>query len=372
MNYISVDPGDRLYRLFDITHNSQQFDWIFISEYRLTRIVNGVDRFDSAILERLTADRSTRLIISSILEIIGADYAPGVRTLFEELNINLSQVHFVVVTEPQRQMIQQSVEEFSVSVFNYWEHLTPHIVNTWQNQTTLPLDKKKFLYLNRRCSSDRAYIFYQLWNNTEFRRETYASMHRGVYWGRPENVEQHFQQCMIGLAHLKKFKKIQKFYQKTELPRLNHQQDAWDYDFLGDQDSDLASYYKNTLVSVIVESHPHHPPCAFMPTEKLYRSLAAGQPFIVFGVQNYYRNLHAQGYRFAEIPKYDSEPDLFARADLFAKYVLDYSKRWDTFADKQMKYALHNQQVLKKRVENFPQNFHPELQPFLRPNPGRI
>lgn len=371
MNYISVDPGDRLYKLFDVTQCNDQFQWVFISEYRLTRIIDGVDQFDPKIVQRLTKDRSSRLVISSILEIIGPEYAVRARTLFEELNINLNQIHFVVVTELQRQMILESVPEFQVSVFNYWEHLTPYVTGSWNQRSITPLPKKKFLYLNRRCSPDRAYIFYQLWNHSDFREHAHASMHRGVYWDRNVDAEQHFQQCMAGLAHLKKFKKILKFYNSTELPRLNHTAEAYDYDFFGDRDNDLASYYKNTDISIVVESHPHHPQRAFMPTEKLYRSIAAGQPFIAFGVQNYYRNLAAQGYRFPEIPKYDSIEDIYTRADEFVKYVIGCLNNWEKYLTRQQGYAQHNLSVLKKRTQNFAKLFHPELQQHLKPKPGR-
>jgi hypothetical protein len=376
MNSISIDPGDRLYKLFDVTESTDDFQWIFISEHALTQIINGHSTLDSRVVERLTTDRSSRLIVSSILEIVGPEYPLKCKTLFESLNITLQQIHIVVATEPQQQMFKTAVSEFKVSVFNYWEYITPFVVRSWPFQRSNALPQKRFLYINRRCSPDRALIFYKLWKDLEFQNNSHASMHKGAYWDRKINEEQHFQNCMNGLKHLPYFEKIKKFYNRITLPVLQNNQEAYDYDFFGDRNNQLLSFYKNSSVSVIVESHPNHPAAAFMPTEKLYRSLATGQPFVVFGVQHYYRNLQAQGYKFSSIPKFDGVEDLCTRAEQFADHVKKLARSsetdWNRFLSRELVYAKHNLKVLKQRKHQRSQQFHPELSQWLKPAPGRI
>ena len=376
MNSISIDPGDRLYKLFNVTKSTDDFQWIFISEHALTQIINGHSTLDSCVVERLNTDRASRLIVSSILEIVGSEYPSECKTLFENLNIDLQQIHIVVATEPQQQMFNAAVPEFKVSVFNYWEYITPFVVRSWPFQRSNALPQKRFLYLNRRCSPDRALIFYRLWKDLEFQNNSHASMHRGAYWDRRIDEEQYFQNCMNGLKHLPYFEKIKKFYNRITLPVLQNNQEAYDYDFFGDRNNQLLSFYKNSSVSVIVESHPNHPAAAFMPTEKLYRSLATGQPFVVFGVQHYYQNLQAQGYKFSSIPEFDSVEDLCTRAEQFADHVKKLARSsesdWNRFLSRELVYAKHNLKVLKQREHQRSQQFHPELSQWLKPAPGRI
>jgi hypothetical protein len=115
-----------------------------------------------------------------------------------------------------------------------------------------------------------------------------------------------------------------------------------------------------------------------MPTEKLYRSIAAAQPFVVFGVQNYYQNLQAQGYQFAEIPCYDSEPDLYIRAKMFAKYVKKLANsstsEWNRYLAQAQRYAQYNQDILKQRNQHNSRcrDLDPQLQQWLRTDLNRV
>ena len=379
MQYISLDPSDRLHKIFHATAADSDFRCVFITERLLHRKIHNCEPiFDPAVLKKLTQDRSTIIIVSSITEIIDSNFVRNCKQQFEQLDIDLSQMHFVVVSDPQKRMVQNIVPEFKVSVFNYWQHFTPYIVRSWKFQTADPIPQKKFLYLNRRCSSDRAYIFYNLWRDSAVRNNTHASMHRGIYWDRSVDPETHFQQCLLGLQSQPDFEKIKKFYNKTTLPVLQQHVDAYDHDFFGDRDNTLMSFYKNSSVSIVVESHPQHAATAFMPTEKLYRSIAAAQPFVVFGVQNYYQNLQAQGYQFAEIPCYDSEPDLYVRAKMFAKYVKKLANsstsEWNQYLAQAQRYAQYNQDILKQRNQHNSRcrDLDPQLQQWLRTDLNRV
>jgi len=379
MQYISLDPSDRLHKIFHATASDSDFQCVFISESLLHRKIHSQEPiFDPAVLKKLTQDRSTIIIISSITEIIDSNFVRNCKQQFEQLDINLSRVHFVVVSDPQKRMVQNAVPEFKVSVFNYWQHLTPYVVRSWKFQTADPIAQKRFLYLNRRCSSDRAYIFYNLWRDSAVQNNTHASMHRGIYWDRTIDAETYFQQCIGGLQSHPDFEKIKKFYSKTTLPVLQKNLQAYDYDFFGEFDKTLMSFYKNSSVSIVVESHPHHAATAFMPTEKLYRSIATGQPFVVFGVQNYYQNLQAQGYQFAEIPCYDSEPDLYIRAKMFAKYVKKLANsstsEWNRYLTQAHRYTQYNQDILKQRNQHSSRcrDFDPQLQQWLKTDLNRV
>lgn len=380
MYYVSLDSHNRIINLFDIEPSNSDFNWAFVGEHLLTRICRGEAELESGVVEKLNSDPAARLIVSSVIEVIHPDYPQQYEQLFDRLGINPDQVHFIVVSNPQRQMLQQLIPRFkNVSVFNYWEYITPCTVEEWKDFTVdTRVEPKRFLYLNRRLSTDRAFIFYKLWNSEEFKNNCHASMHTGVYWDRSIDAAEHFENTVQQLVRDTGLEKIKKFYKRTELPQLiTARTEAYDYDFFGYEHNELYSHYAQTEMSIVADSHPQHHSTGFMPTEKFYRSVAAGQPLLVFGVQHYYKNLFRQGYRFSSIPAWDSEPNLYRRAEQFADHVISLAQRsdWTEYIQREQKYAQHNRAVLARRNSrnSVATDFHPELRAQLKPIlPGEI
>jgi len=83
----------------------------------------------------------------------------------------------------------------------------------------------------------------------------------------------------------------------------------------------VPAQYANTYFSVITETNGFKQP--FL-TEKTYKSILSGHPFIIAGTAGYYRELHKLGFetfgKFID-ESFDSEPDMDQRMTMIAKQV---------------------------------------------------
>lgn len=369
--YYYTENRNYFIKFFQLTFDQDRFTFAFISELELDRkIRNQIKIFNPEILNRLVENTDTRLVITSTTEIASPESLNDFKDKLIQEQIPLNRVHFIAVSEIQKTLVENTVPAFMTSVFNHWEYVTAIAVKKWSTKIETALPHKKFLYLNRRFTLERGYVFYNLWQDKKFVENVHASMHTGQYWQEVVDIN-YYRRCLKEHAqYYPQWQEMLHFYDKIKytLPRLEPQ-DPKKYDIFGIENNTIAQAFKKTDVSIIVESHPIHGSYGFMPTEKTYRAIAGGQPFIVLSVEHYYKNLVDQGY-LLDIPEFDNVDTIVERAEQFVEYIkqlLD-DKNWKRFLKKQRDYTEHNKNNLYRRVlkKEVVKRFHPELAQHVR------
>ena len=88
-------------------------------------------------------------------------------------------------------------------------------------------------------------------------------------------------------------------------------------------DSIVPDIFDNSYFSVVSETRVD---CKPFITEKLFKPLLEGHPFIVFGALGYYKQLHKLGFKtFDSIidESFDSEPDIQKRGDMIVQQIFN-------------------------------------------------
>lgn len=371
MNYYS-EIYNLLTCFFNIEFSEDQFAWAFISEHELeNKTRNNLDLFKPTILKRLRENNQTRLIITFTTEVTSAGAVENFKKMLTQNRIPLERVHFIAITEPQKIMVENTAPEFKVSVFNYWEYATASIVKEWPTTVETALEHKRFLYLNRRFTETRALIYYRLCKDQKFMENSHVSMHRENYWQSVVDPDYYLHELQIAFKNHPEYQDLINFYNNNQqLPRIQTDVDPVAYDIMGYNNTAIVQLHKQTDLNIIVESHPNTTADLFMPTEKTYRSLATGQPFVVFGTPGFYRNLVNQGYRLP-IPDYDSTENTVQRAEQFVQHVRQIAqiKKWKHYIAEQKQLAEYNRNLLYRRVakKQIVKNFHSELVKHMNP-----
>ena len=371
MNYYS-EIYNLLTCFFNIEYSEDQFAWAFVSEHEIeNKTRNNLELFKPTILERLRKNNQTRLIITFATELTSAGAVENYKKLLTQNRIPLERVHFIAITEPQKIMVQNTAPEFKVSVFNYWEYVTASMVKAWPATVETALEHKRFLYLNRRFTESRALIYYRLCKDQQFMENSHVSMHRGSYWRGGVDPNHYRIVLRAGFCNHPEYPDLINFYTNNPpLPKTQTNVDPDAYDFMGYENTAIVQLHKQTDLNIIVESHPSHTADGFMPTEKTYRAIAAGQPFVTFGTPGFYSNLANQGYRL-QIPEFDHIEDTFQRAEQFVQHVRQIAqiKKWKHYIAEQKQLAEYNRNLLYRRVakKQIVKNFHSELVKHMNP-----
>ena len=371
MNYYS-EIHNLLTCFFNIEYSQDQFAWAFVSEHEIeNKTRNNLELFKPTILERLRENNQTRLIITFATELTSAGAVENYKKLLTQNRIPLERVHFIAITEPQKIMVQNTAPEFKVSVFNYWEYVTASMVKAWPATVETDLEHKRFLYLNRRFTETRALIYYRLCKDQQFMENSHVSMHRGSYWQGSIDHNHYRIVLRAGFCNHPEYRDLINFYTNNpSLPKTQTEVNPQDYDFMGYENTAIVQLHKQTDLNIVVESHPTHTADGFMPTEKTYRSIAVGQPFVVFGTPGFYGNLVNQGYRL-QIPEFDHIEDTFQRLEQFVQHVQQIAqiKKWKHYIAEQKQLTEYNRNLLYRRVakKQIVKNFHSELVKHMNP-----
>lgn len=103
--------------------------------------------------------------------------------------------------------------------------------------------------------------------------------------------------------------------------------------------------YNSAYFNVVLESAVDYPN-SFVATQKTYKPMFSGMPFVVFGTPGFLENLHKQGFQtYGDLwdESYDLEHDYNKRADLIVKLCQDLENfDWMKNKDKLESIAKHN------------------------------
>lgn len=130
------------------------------------------------------------------------------------------------------------------------------------------------------------------------------------------------------------------------------------YPLLMDQHCNIQSYYSNFFVEICCETY--FSGNTFFPTEKTWRAIATGTPFIIQGPQNYLKNLKKLGFQTFESwwdEGYSEDPASWQPVEIIK--VINELCQWDKHkTDKvynEMKPVLeHNKNILNNlKLEDF-------------------
>lgn len=249
----------------------------------------------------------------------------------------------------------------NILVFNFWEMLV---------RSHMPMDlsadpehRRRFLYLNRRNTPERSRLFSLLWSDRRFAKNSYTSFNPGNYWDegnrRSDGLPDPDKHNSILNSILDELPEdIQQWFKTQKYPRLPARygsDNPYEYNFIG---SSIAQAHVDTDINIIVESNAVPIPQRFFSTEKIYRPLAVGQPFMVLAQPHYYQYLKTLGYATYQIPfgeKHDEIPNTELRINKFASAVLAMSNlkqdSFDQVLDRTRAISKHNREVFLRRTD---------------------
>jgi hypothetical protein len=309
---------------------------------------------DKKIPDQFLSLKSNLLIIQADLESIHA-YSHKTKTILEQLNNHsaASQIHLLVNSNIQKMHILKQFARLNVSLFNTWEIYTRH--NLKHANINKNYEQRRFLYLNRRCSPERLYLFNLLWRNNLFKQQSYSSFNRSVYWSYEFEENQYYQNTLQETQDRSGLKTSITVDQFPSLPTYFSNQDPYLYDMY---DQNLQSAYSHTSISIITESNPAHNQEQFFPTEKTFRAIALKHPFITYAQTNFYKNLKEFGYQtFDSIwnEGFDKAIDPWKRARKINKIVTQLTAMSDVdfenLVNQTKSITEHNYKTFLKRTD---------------------
>jgi hypothetical protein len=238
-------------------------------------------------------------------------------------------------------------------IFNYWEFFIRSFIEKTKAATHDPAHAKRFLYMNRRNYVNRLYMFGMLWQSESFRNNSYTSFNPSNYWGPVDGDV-----LLDALADRRIDDTIRNVFKNINLPQLPERYSSnnpFQYSMF---DSRLSQAYADSSIDIIVESVVQSIDQKFFPTEKLFRAIGAGTPFIVYAQPEYYQNLKRLGYEtYEEIfgETHDHIYDDFARARSMASTILRLSeldhKQFRKLVKQAHRIAKHNRDIFVKRTD---------------------
>lgn len=327
-------------------------------------------------IDHLVKDTSSRLILYCGSEIVGIEGLQHYIDLVLSWGIQPCQLHYILCSVPQAEAARAYNPNIKVSVFHQWEMYCAAKTQRWTNSFE---PQKHWLYLNRRSSPERLTLAYYLLNQPDFVASADYSLHPAIYWSNLTKTEEleHHRRVLEGVPdQIRKGIKRWIMTNPWRTIAAPEQRDPYRYHLF---ESHTEQLFKGAAISLVTESHPYHQYNEYMPTEKIFRPIAAGRPFLVLGTQNYLKNLQQQGYQtFGNIwdESYDTEQDLWLRLEQLRDTVLAVNTRQlkDIIAETTA-ITKHNQQQLMYNTE--PQRvrtlLHKELQDLVqfqgRPTP---
>jgi hypothetical protein len=132
--------------------------------------------------------------------------------------------------------------------------------------------------------------------------------------------------------------------------------------------------YSDTYFSLVTETVFEYP-YSFR-TEKIWKPICMGHPFVVAANAGYYRDLHALGFRtFGHLidESFDSIANVQDRIDRIADIVHDISRNPVEFmlaAEETSKYNQQHLRVLREQVRReFPQRFFQFIERYFNDGP---
>lgn len=277
-------------------------------------------------------------------------------------NYDCTNVFFVTQHQMHTEYVLKHFPSLNIlGSFNEWEYFSYINNKTWTVKDTTQY-VKRFAFMNRRNDRHRSTLFYHLWNIDKFSENTFASFNPGNYWstmGLAGNlvtisIEETWQSVLAAL----KDQSIKTWFETATFPQLPSKYSAQDpihYNWEGD--SGLCSLMHDTGISIVAETVTYPSGQQLFTTEKIFRPILAGQPFITLASQGYLHNLRSLGYRtFGEVwdESYDTIEHVSARTIAIRDLVSKLNSMSDTeFTDvlnRCRAICAHNREVIEHRT----------------------
>jgi hypothetical protein len=317
-------------------------------------LINLMDLENGAELpNRFLSSNTSLLIIQADLESINTASNTGL--ILEQLHNHtaVSQIHLLVNSEIQKTHILKSFPNLNISLFNTWEIYTRKFMKiTAINKTQ---EQRRFLYLNRRCSPERLYLFNLLWRNNFFKNQSYSSFNKTNYWSNQHEPNQYYQDILREIQNRSGLEHPLPTYKFPKLPACFSDRNPYKYSMYNEN---LQSAYRHTDISVITESQPADDQELFFPTEKTFRAIALKHPFIIYGQQNFYQNLKNLGYKTFDSlwdESFDKIADPWQRAKQIRKVInkltVMSNSDFENLINKTKSIVEHNHKTFFKRTD---------------------
>lgn len=284
--------------------------------------------------------------------------------VINEIIKNYDCTRLFVVTQHQMQTDYVSRIYPSLNIIgthNEWEYCAYIYAKHWPVKDTTHY-LKRFLFMNRRNDSPRSRLFYNLWNIPGFPENAFASFNPGNYWGTSGLTEDAatavVQDSWKEVLDLIDDKTIVDWLIKTKFPQLPEEyseQDPMHYSW--DKNNGLGSLMNDTAINIVAETVTYPTHQKLFTTEKIFRPIIAGQPFITLASTGYLRGLRSLGYRtFGDIwdEGYDDIYELNDRVTAIGELVKQLNNmsvaKFENVLKRCRKICAHNRKVIEHRT----------------------
>lgn len=308
------------------------------------------------------------IVLQLSQEGIGLQYPNPLRDKLDRIRNEVPVDRVIVMTNcpNQTEYIKRFYPEFQHYLeFNFLEMLTRSLL---PSETTVrnPEHRRRFLYLNRRNYINRTLLFTKLWIDKRFVKNSYTSFNPGSYWDESDRLPDGSPDSEKLLGMLKNIVKdlthevpgIENWISNVEFPQLPERysdSNPFNYNYMS---AGLAQAHADTDINVVVESNAYSIPQGFFSTEKIYRPISMGQPFIALAQPDYYKNLKKLGYLSYERLFHETHDEIwddFQRCESVAQTVLKLAnldrKSFDRLMMQTRQIAEHNRRVFLKRTD---------------------
>lgn len=277
-------------------------------------------------------------------------------------NYDCTRVFFVTQHHMQTEYVSEHFPSLNIlGSFNEWEVFSYIHNKNWTIKDTVHY-KKRFAFINRRNDRHRSTLFYYLWNIDQFPENTFASFNPGNYWDTmglaEDDVPAAIQLSWKSVLDNIKNQEIVSWLNNAKFPQLPIQyssQDPVNYHWEGN--TGLCDLMHDTGISIVAETVTYPSGQQLFTTEKIFRPILAGQPFITLASQGYLRNLRSLGYRtFSDIwdESYDDLEHVTARSLAIRDLVSNLNSMSETeftnVLERCREVCAHNREIMQNRT----------------------
>lgn len=240
------------------------------------------------------------LLSSECFDVVKPGDIPNAIEIIKKITKN-KQVYFITQHKFQSDYILKHHPTLNITGMYYdWENFAYMRSRKWTTKDTTHY-KKRFAFMNRRNNTSRSKMFYNMWTIPNFPENSFTSFNPGNYWHTiglsDPDAQKYIKEVWDSTLNALFDPVMVEWFNKAPFPQLPteySEQNPMNYDWYGEGLCNLAH---DTGINIISESVTYKIEQRLFATEKLFRSVMAGQPFIVFGHVGYLHHLRLLGYK---------------------------------------------------------------------------
>jgi len=219
--------------------------------------------------------------------------------LMEHINNSPIKNEKVIVTTSNTEYAGSTIDGVKFTcIHDFWEGQYRHHIKHFsdvsyihpnQKKKTLKSASKKFLSLNRNLKHHRVWTYYQLLNSPTW-NESHVSYHLpSIAKEEGMDFKSFVNRALLKIDNKLKRKKVNQLYKNKTLDKL-------DSTWIINHKNDIIPYYHDSLFSIVTESLLDE---QFI-TEKTFKPMMHGHPFVFLGSQKNLERLKLRGYETFE------------------------------------------------------------------------